>query len=238
MFPQLRKDNFAHVPHIGAVVALEASPFHRNLCLSAGADGTVQLLHLLERTPLRQWEPRLAALASTADDRLDSAVSNSSVCSFISAVQFSPVRPTVFAAASSDGLIYLYDLRNGAVTPAKVLEAPPAAPLAGADDLVAADRKAHRADRLKQTGDGTNSGRAGFTGLAFNPRQRDLVAACDWLGRVHIWKLSWRLAIRQPDELGLLNSIADVAAESTTAVATADSTERAGDAVNNSNSAL
>ena len=47
-------------------------------------------------------------------------------------------------------------------------------------------------------------------GLAFNHKQRDLIAACDFLGRVHIWKLSWLLSSRGEDELNYLNKIGHV----------------------------
>ena len=31
--------------------------------------------------------------------------------------------------------------------------------------------------------------RSGITSIAFNRKQRDLLCACDYLGRVHIWRL-------------------------------------------------
>lgn len=36
--------------------------------------------------------------------------------------------------------------------------------------------------------------RPGVTGISFNLRQRDMFAACDSNGGVHIWKLDWALA--------------------------------------------
>ena len=44
-------------------------------------------------------------------------------------------------------------------------------------------------------------------GLAFNHKQRDLIAAVDFLGRVHIWKLSWLLSNRADNEINDLNKI-------------------------------
>jgi WD40 repeat protein len=224
VYPPLRRENFAHSPHIGTVSSVDASPFHRNLFLSAGADGTVQLLHMLERAPLRQWEPLASAPCAGADDTGKQSTSKGcsvgSTAASISAVQFSPVRPTVFAAASSDGLLFIYDLRASGVAPVKVVEAPLTSPHAAALASPATDSradKAHsRAGRAEQLHTGSGScGRAGLTGIAFSPRQRDLVAACDWLGRVHIWKLGWRLANRYRDEQAILNEIGNVGGSST-----------------------
>lgn len=39
-----------------------------------------------------------------------------------------------------------------------------------------------------------NIARVGLTAVAFNPKRRALVAACDCLGRVHLWRLNWELA--------------------------------------------
>ena len=44
--------------------------------------------------------------------------------------------------------------------------------------------------------------------IAFNHRQRDLLSACDWYGKVFIWKLNWSLANRKGDELEQLNEMA------------------------------
>ena len=37
-----------YVPHVGAVCALDCSPFHRNLFLSCGADGRINLFSVLQ----------------------------------------------------------------------------------------------------------------------------------------------------------------------------------------------
>lgn len=58
MFLQLRADDtFPYQANDGAVTSLQCSPFHRNLFLLAGTDGAVKLFHLLERAPVRVWEP-------------------------------------------------------------------------------------------------------------------------------------------------------------------------------------
>lgn len=103
-------------------------------------------------------------------------------------MQFSPTRPGVFAAGSAEGLLYLYDMTSPISTPIAALEAP----TAGEDDP-------SQAQAQKQGSQGRRASsithrRSGLTGIAFNRKQRDLIAACDSSGRVHIWKLSWGLS--------------------------------------------
>jgi hypothetical protein len=43
--------------------------------------------------------------------------------------------------------------------------------------------------------------------LCFNPKQRKLLAAGDAAGRVHVWRLGWRLSNEQPNELQQLNRL-------------------------------
>jgi WD40 repeat protein len=59
VYQSLRRgdDSFAHESHVGAVTAVDWSPFHRNLFLSCGVDGIVKLFHVLDQSPLRQWQP-------------------------------------------------------------------------------------------------------------------------------------------------------------------------------------
>ena len=164
---------------------------------------------MLERDPLRVWEP----LSSGGPG----SVSNSLVPPFISSVKFSPTRPAVFAAASSDGLLYLYDLHVSGDLPVAVLEAAPmvspsaAATGEGANAGAGQPKKSSGSRQRAAAEDGPS--RVGLTGLAFNPKQRDLVAVCDWLGRVHIWKLGWALANRRKDELALLTSLSSIGAD-------------------------
>ena len=40
--------------------------------------------------------------------------------------------------------------------------------------------------------------------LSFNPKQRKLLAVGDSRGRVHVWRLGWRLSHEQPGEQALL----------------------------------
>ncbi len=176
----------------------------------------MKLFHVLEREPLRQWEPLW----------LQSASSGTGV--FISALQFSPVRPSVFAAASSDGQLFLFDLVNSQFSPVKTLEAPLVSPLTTAGketEGVSGGQKKSRGKATLSEG----SGRSGLTGVAFNHKQRDLVAACDWLGRVHIWRLGWRLANRHKDDLSTLSDLAALAGVVEVAATTANEVRATGD---------
>ncbi|GBG31598.1 Dynein intermediate chain 1 [Hondaea fermentalgiana] len=52
---------FKYQPHVGPVHAVACSPFHRNAFLSCGADGHLRLYSLLERGPVLDLTPRVAA---------------------------------------------------------------------------------------------------------------------------------------------------------------------------------
>ena len=49
--------------------------------------------------------------------------------------------------------------------------------------------------------------RVGFSGMAFNRKQRGMLAACDYEGNVHIWRLGWGFSSKQPEELALLEAM-------------------------------
>lgn len=129
----------------------------------------------------------------------------------ISAASFSPIRPLVFAATSSDGFLYLYDLGANSLSPVAVLECPLQPPVSAEDAAREAARGGSKKPAHKKSsgGDSTHN-RVTVTGLAFNPKQRGLIAACDYLGRVHIWKLSWKLSNIKADEQSALDAIASI----------------------------
>ena len=49
--------------------------------------------------------------------------------------------------------------------------------------------------------------RSGITGIAFNRKQRDLLAACDASGRIHIWRLNWNLSYSTQVELDMIKKL-------------------------------
>jgi hypothetical protein len=124
----------------------------------------------------------------------------------------------VFAATSSDGFLYVYDLNANPLTPVTTLECPLQPPVSSgnAGDEAAAGAKDSGASRAAKKGVGKRGGgdaahnRVTITGLAFNPKQRGLVAVCDYLGRVHMWKLSWRLSNMRAEEQAGLDAIGSI----------------------------
>ncbi|XP_006983447.2 cytoplasmic dynein 2 intermediate chain 2 [Peromyscus maniculatus bairdii] len=87
---------FTFFPHGGPVYSVSCSPFHRNLFLSAGTDGHVHLYSMLQAQPLTSLQ-----------------LSHK----YLFAVRWSPVRPLVFAAASGEGDVQLFDLQKSSQKP-------------------------------------------------------------------------------------------------------------------------
>jgi hypothetical protein len=53
----------------------------------------------------------------------------------------------------------------------------------------------------------TSKTRVGITSISFNNIQRNFIAACDYSGRCHIWRLNTHLSNKQGSEDVLLNDI-------------------------------
>ncbi|XP_063265829.1 cytoplasmic dynein 2 intermediate chain 2 isoform X2 [Prinia subflava] len=87
---------FSFSPHAGPVYSVSCSPFHRNLFLSCGTDGQVHLHSMLQTQPL-------FALQLSKK--------------YLFCVCWSPVRPLVFAAASGEGEVHLFDLARSMQKP-------------------------------------------------------------------------------------------------------------------------
>ncbi|KAM8803420.1 cytoplasmic dynein 2 intermediate chain 2 isoform 2-T2 [Rhynchonycteris naso] len=87
---------FTFSPHGGPVYSVSCSPFHRNLFLSAGTDGHVHLYSMLQAQPLTSLQ-----------------LSHK----YLFAVRWSPVRPMVFAAASGEGDVQLFDFKKSSQKP-------------------------------------------------------------------------------------------------------------------------
>ncbi|XP_039620265.1 WD repeat-containing protein 34 isoform X1 [Polypterus senegalus] len=92
---------FSFSTHSGPIHALDCSPFHRNLFLSAGTDGHAHLRSLLQGPPL-----------------LSLHVSDS----YLFSVRWSPTRPLVFAVGTGQGLVQIFDLSRGSLTPTATIE--------------------------------------------------------------------------------------------------------------------
>jgi len=88
LFPPAPKQAFEK--HMGPVYGLSASPFHRNLFLTCSTDASLRLYNILRHPrPIILMEPAPAHLYD---------------------VQWSTVRPLVFAVADATGKIHIYDL--------------------------------------------------------------------------------------------------------------------------------
>ncbi|XP_056395750.1 cytoplasmic dynein 2 intermediate chain 2 isoform X2 [Hyla sarda] len=87
---------FTFSPHGGPVYCVDCSPFHRNLFLSAGTDGHTHLYSMLQEKPLTSLQLSQKYLFS---------------------IQWSPVRPLVFAAASGEGELLLFDFGKSSQRP-------------------------------------------------------------------------------------------------------------------------
>ncbi|XP_018557419.1 WD repeat-containing protein 34 [Lates calcarifer] len=92
---------FSFRPHSGPIHSIHCSPFHRNLFVSAGTDGLAHLHSLLQANPL-----------------LSLRVSDS----YVFQVQWSPTRPLVFAAATGQGEVQIFDLGHRSLRPAATIE--------------------------------------------------------------------------------------------------------------------
>ncbi|KAM6110344.1 cytoplasmic dynein 2 intermediate chain 2 [Pterocles gutturalis] len=94
----------AFSPHGGLVYSVSCSPFHRqvlNLFLSCGTDGQVHLHSMLQTQPL---------LSLQLSEK------------YLFCVRWSPVRPLVFAAASGEGDVHLFDFEKSSQKPAVSLK--------------------------------------------------------------------------------------------------------------------
>jgi len=89
----------AFEPSDGPIYCVDFSPFHRNLFLACGADGTVKMYHQFQAAP---------CLTVTPPESDSSPVLS---------VRWSPKRPLVFACCLANGLVLLYDLGQSTTVP-------------------------------------------------------------------------------------------------------------------------
>jgi hypothetical protein len=140
---------------------------------------------MLETSALQQWEP------VPPPEKMDMDLSFAP----ISCVSFSQTRPAVFAAASRDGFVYIFDLLVSRSGPVSVLEVPAAESWGGSGIGKKGARNVH-------------SSRVRISGLAFNKKQRDLLSVCDDAGRVLVYRLGWSMANKAgPQEQTLIDRL-------------------------------
>jgi len=169
---------FYYENHVGNVNAIDTSPFHRSLFVSVGNDGDIHLYNLLERKPLRCFESLNAKSKVLSNSNNHSLNGNNMNCSYanVTSVQFSPLKPTVFATSSMNGFVAIYDLTS-----------PTASPIYQFD--VQSDFSRHRKGEDGNTAAAFGSG-AGITNISFNSARKNLFAACDSNGNIHVYKLN------------------------------------------------
>uniref|UniRef100_A0A668AXT0 Dynein 2 intermediate chain 2 n=1 Tax=Myripristis murdjan TaxID=586833 RepID=A0A668AXT0_9TELE len=92
---------FSFRPRNSPIHSIHCSPFHRNLFLSVGTDGLAHLHSLLQTNPL-----------------LSVRVSDS----YVFDVRWSPTRPLVFAAATGQGVVQIFDLGRRSLRPAATID--------------------------------------------------------------------------------------------------------------------
>lgn len=92
---------FSFQPRRSPIHAIHCSPFHRNLFVSVGTDGLAHLHSLLQASPLRSL-------------RVSDA--------YVFDVSWSPSRPLVFAAATGQGVVQIFDLGGRSARPAATVE--------------------------------------------------------------------------------------------------------------------
>ncbi|CAN0047872.1 unnamed protein product, partial [Hapterophycus canaliculatus] len=165
--------------HHGPVHSINCSPFHRQGALRNRP-------HVREALLLTSGADGSARLYNTLQSRAVLTFEPSS--SNLMDVKWSRARPLVFAAVAEDGGIFIYDLLQSPVVPVASAKLP-----RGQD----ADQSS-RPSRLVDVSGG--KGGAPAYAVAFNPRQRDLLATGDGHGRVIVWRMSWRLANKRPGE--------------------------------------
>ena len=138
--------DFAYEAHVGPVHSISCSPFHRNLFLSCGADGSISLYSLLQAKPLLTLDPSPTYMMSVA---------------------WSKVRPLVFSATSEDGITFIYDL--GTSLRQHVVEVNSSAASGDTSDSMGdkGGNSEYNSSRHR---------RPSTTCVAFNPRQRSLFA--------------------------------------------------------------
>ncbi|KAE9094971.1 hypothetical protein PF010_g16890 [Phytophthora fragariae] len=178
--------DFVFESHTAPVYDASFSPFRKSLFLTASADGTTRVYSTLQRELLLSVDVTPSA-------------------AYLYAAEWSRTRPMVFAAASEDGNVYVFDLKVDRVSPVLVLSGKD--PVAGSGSETTATSSTGTAAKGAATTATSKTANEPIFAVDFNPRQRNFLAAGDSAGTVHIWKLSWQLANFQTGENELLEAL-------------------------------
>lgn len=138
-----------------------------------------------------------------------------SVFSPITCVKFSTFRPTVFAAGSRNGYVYIFDLMASNSAPVTTFFIP-----LHLDNDTSIDSNGNGIVSTGNVNAGKKGGklkaskeshqRARVTSISFNRKQRNLLAVADDVGRIHIWNIGWELSSKQGNEEAYLNQLGNI----------------------------
>ena len=212
--------------HAGPVLALAASPFHRHLFASAGADGLIKVSSLLQHKPLLCLDPAGIVNKGAEDGgggngggggggfAATGALLSGGGGASIFDVQWSHTRPMVFAAVASNGRVYLYDLERSLSVPVSEVWSP-AVPIVKSSVKSAQVGLGEKGDNQAADGSSAASSLQGAFGggapvhaVSFNPKMRGFLAFGDAAGGVHVYKIDSSLAEAQPGEAPELSKLA------------------------------
>ena len=132
----------------------------------------------------------------------------------------------VFACSTNEGFIYIFDLVENPKLPVAILEANEKFVSTLSPQQLAAQPN-EESSLLNNNNNGTNASekntrskqkgienyenkKNSILDFAFNHKQRDLIAASDYYGKVFIWKLNWKLSNRSRSENDLLSALANI----------------------------
>lgn len=134
-----KQKNFFHSEHSSYITQLDLNPFCNNLLLSCSLDGEVKIYNTSDDFLPSFSSSNLSSRTSTDMDSLNlilhlepcySPPSSNPPFSgsppyIVWDAKFSRTKPTVFACASQNGHVYLYDLQASFHSPIQVLDIPP-----------------------------------------------------------------------------------------------------------------
>jgi WD40 repeat protein len=172
---------FVYESHVGPVNSVAVSPFEKKILLTTGDDGDIKIFHTHFKAPL----------ATAAGGKCTSA-------------QWSKVRPCVFAVTDSAGDVSLYDvavddqeavcvLQGEWKTPVVKVAAARDAEGDGGDENNAGNGDGSVAEAKAEVVDVVRFTKRSMNCVSFNHKIRNLVAAGDENGIVHVWKLPQEL---------------------------------------------
>jgi len=99
---------FPYEFHSGPVTSIKASPFQRNLFLTASSDGSIRIYDQMQKNYIFHLEP--------------------GVTSEVTSIDWSPLRPGSFASSSSNSEIAIYDFNCNKSAPVVRLQSPMKSP--------------------------------------------------------------------------------------------------------------